>query len=86
MLNYLKQGSLIRRHYHGVYNDIFALFKSMYKVETALSNVLEREDPEERTDSIFNQMDINCDDRLSLEEFIQGVKKDPHIIKIMEIP
>nr|XP_022300118.1 hippocalcin-like protein 1 [Crassostrea virginica] len=66
--------------------EMSEVLSSMYKVETALSNVLEREDPEERTDSIFNQMDINCDDRLSLEEFIEGVKKDPHIIKIMEIP
>lgn len=61
------------------------MIQAMYKVESSLSNVLDREDPEERTDSIFNQMDLNCDDKLSLEEFIEGVKKDPRLVKLMDI-
>eukprot|EP00105_Crassostrea_gigas_P010814 XP_011426213.1 PREDICTED: neurocalcin homolog [Crassostrea gigas] len=65
--------------------EMLEVLAAMYKVESSLSNVLDREDPEERTDSIFNQMDLNCDDKLSLEEFIEGVKKDPRLVKLMDI-
>jgi Ca2+-binding EF-hand superfamily protein len=57
----------------------------MYKVECALSNDPDRDDPQQRSDAIFTQMDKDCDDNLSLEEFIDGVKKDPHIMKVMDI-
>lgn len=66
--------------------EMSEVLSAMYKVESFLSNALDHVDPEERTDSIFNQMDANCDDKLSLEEFIQGVKKDPQLVKIMDIP
>ncbi|XP_062575207.1 hippocalcin-like protein 1 [Saccostrea cucullata] len=66
-------------------DEMKEVLSAMYKVECALSADPTRDDPEERTDAIFNQMDINCDDNLSLEEFVQGIKKDPHILKILEI-
>lgn len=65
--------------------EMSEVLAAMYKVESSLSNVLDREDPEERTDSIFNQMDLDCDDKLSLDEFIKGVKKDPRLVKLMDI-
>lgn len=32
---------------------------------------------------IFNKMDSDCDDNLFVEEFIEGVKKDFFIVKLL---
>ena len=56
------------------------VFQAIYKVV----NELRREDPEEKTDEIFKQMDVNCDDKLSLDEFITGIKKDSYIADTLE--
>jgi len=42
--------------------------------------------PEEYTDEIFSNMDKNEDNKISLEEFIEGAKNDPSLIKLMAIP
>ncbi|CAL4068630.1 unnamed protein product [Meganyctiphanes norvegica] len=42
--------------------------------------------PEEYTDNVFNNMDKNADNKISLEEFIEGAKSDPSLIKLMAIP
>ncbi|XP_022302315.2 neurocalcin homolog [Crassostrea virginica] len=44
-----------------------------------------RKDPREMTTSIFRKMDSNADRKLSLEEFIEGAKKDPYVLTMLAI-
>jgi len=41
--------------------------------------------PQKRVDKIFNQMDKNHDNRLTLDEFREGSKADPRIVQVFHI-
>lgn len=38
--------------------------------------------PQKRVDKIFNQMDKNHDNKLTLDEFKEGSKADPRIVQV----
>lgn len=41
--------------------------------------------PQKRVDKIFDQMDKNHDDRLTLDEFRDGSKADPRIVQALSL-
>lgn len=40
----------------------------------------------QRVDKIFRNMDVDKDDRLTYDEFVEGSKQDPTIVQVSHLP
>ncbi|ENN78388.1 hypothetical protein D910_10560 [Dendroctonus ponderosae] len=71
-----------------MYNIVDAIYQMVNQIELWFQGQQPSEDentPQKRVDKIFDQMDKNHDDRLTLEEFREGSKADPRIVQALTL-
>ncbi|CAG2162180.1 unnamed protein product [Oppiella nova] len=79
---------------YDVDNDGYITREEMYNIVDAIYQMLgnqakiaedDEENPKERVDRIFEQLDKNQDNKLTLEEFKEGSKQDPKIVQALSL-
>eukprot|EP01001_Neometanema_parovale_P010911 NODE_7154_length_788_cov_106.600000_g6915_i0.p1 GENE.NODE_7154_length_788_cov_106.600000_g6915_i0~~NODE_7154_length_788_cov_106.600000_g6915_i0.p1 ORF type:complete len:188 (-),score=46.22 NODE_7154_length_788_cov_106.600000_g6915_i0:168-731(-) len=70
------------------YPEMLAIFESIFKLVEAVDIdhlPPDQNTPQKRCQSLFEKMDTDGDGRLCIQEFIDGCKRDPTIMQIMEL-
>ncbi|XP_076343234.1 frequenin-1-like [Tachypleus tridentatus] len=78
---------------YDVDNDGFITREEMYSIVDAIYKMLgskvqpedNEDNPKRRVAKIFEQLDKNHDNKLSMEEFKEGSKQDPKIVKALSL-
>ena len=68
-----------------MYNIVDAIYQMLGNPSGKVEDADDDEDPKERVDRIFEQLDKNHDNKLSLEEFKEGSKQDPKIVQALSL-
>lgn len=72
-------GYITREEMYSIVDAIYQMLGNQAKVEDS------EDDPKKRVDRIFEQLDKNHDNQLSLEEFKEGSKHDPKIVQALTL-
>ncbi|XP_013774844.1 frequenin-1-like [Limulus polyphemus] len=72
-------GYITREEMYSIVDAIYQMMGSKAQPET------EEDNPKRRVDKIFEQLDKNQDNKLSMEEFREGSKQDPKIVQALSL-
>eukprot|EP00096_Caligus_rogercresseyi_P003337 TRINITY_DN1619_c4_g1_i1.p1 TRINITY_DN1619_c4_g1~~TRINITY_DN1619_c4_g1_i1.p1 ORF type:complete len:195 (-),score=52.06 TRINITY_DN1619_c4_g1_i1:747-1331(-) len=77
---------------YDVDNDGYITRQEMYNIVDAIYQMVgqqpineDENTPQKRVEKIFDQMDKNGDDKLTIEEFKEGSKADPRIVQALSL-